>query len=403
MMSLRVAIAVAALGCALVTPSEARHNLMNYVIDLDTAPEHRYDHIVMDKSNNFNATVWAFFDKYFANDKAIMDAFDLIADERALTEDPEMLSEIRGLARVSGLPVNFVHGIQFLYEIQTLMVPIVNGSRVPISRFPPGLEGLERIPWRGPGCTGIIATCSDGTVNHARDLDFSPLPFMSKLIFTAVFQKGGVEVFRSQMVAGYTAVVTAMRMGKNGWTIERNTRYPDHTGGNEEMFKNIFDGRRANGWTLRKTLETQPDFEGAVAAIAAAPFISTEYSILSGVRKGTILAKDPDYVAHTQVLGQPNFDERSDYIIITNFDFWNHDIREYFDYTNDHMGHPRRIYAQKMLNSTAPGSLTPEFLFEVINSEGVIATDTIFQAIMNVEHSVWNVSAPDHNTLVSME
>ena len=35
------------------------------------------------------------------------------------------------------------------------------------------LQELNRIPWRGPGCTGIIATNSeDGTVNHARNLDF---------------------------------------------------------------------------------------------------------------------------------------------------------------------------------------------------------------------------------------
>ena len=56
-------------------------------------------------------------------------------------------------------------------------------------------------------------------------------------------------------------------MGADGWAIERNTRYPDHVDGNEEMLKNLLDGRILNGWSLRKILETQPTYAGAVGAI----------------------------------------------------------------------------------------------------------------------------------------
>ena len=38
--------------------------------------------------------------------------------------------------------------------------------------------------------------------------------------------------------------------------------------------------------------------------------------------------------------------------------------------------------------------LTPEVLFEAINGDGTIA-DTIFQAVINVEKDVWNVSLPE--------
>lgn len=51
---------------------------------------------------------------------------------------------------------------------------------------------------------------------HARNLDFSPVPIMTDLVFTGIFHKGGVEVFRSQMVAGYTMLITGMRKGANG-------------------------------------------------------------------------------------------------------------------------------------------------------------------------------------------
>jgi hypothetical protein len=42
---------------------------------------------------------------------------------------------------------------------------------------------------------------------------------------------------------------------------------------------------------------------------------------------------------------------------------------------------PRRVEAQKMLNKAHV--LTPEYLFDIINSKGVIA-DTVFQAIISV-------------------
>ena len=168
------------------------------------------------------------------------------------------------------------------------------------------------------------------------------------------------------------------------------------------------------------------------AALKAAPYASTEYSIISGVRKGTILSRDPDAVAFVQELGKPGGNPmcKDDYIMVTNFDYYcrfrakrkptsiardcgthrdlvrtrpslrssqracgpGHDIREWFDPTGSKgIGHPRRIEAQKLLNSTS--DLTPEFLFSVIDAPGVFA-DTIFQAVMNVETGLWNVSQP---------
>ena len=57
------------------------------------------------------------------------------------------------------------------------------------------------------------------------------------------------------------------------------------------------------------------------------------------------------------------------------------------------MFHPRRIKAQRMLNATAEGALTPEYLYETLNNVGVIA-GTVFQAAINAEKGLWNVSQP---------
>lgn len=323
-----------------------------YVIDLDKDPHDRYNQVVLDKANGFNDTVWEFYDRYFAKDPILTDVLYGISAKRG-NENAEMQAEVQGYADISRLPFKFVKAIQMLYELQTLMVPIVNFSHhqgLPgdfnvsglADEIPDGFEALQRIPWRGPGCTGIIAKCEDGTVWHARNLDFAPLSIMNKLVWNGIFQKGGNEVFRAQMVAGYTMATTGMRMGPNGFAIERNTRYTDHFGGNLKMLRNLMGGRELNGWHIRKALETQPDYESAVAFLESVPYVSTEYTIISGAQKGCVISRDPDGVAFRQVLGRDNPEERSDYIIITNFDFFYRDVREWFDPTgHGGFGKPR--------------------------------------------------------------
>ena len=99
----------------------SHRSLRTYQIDLDAPPETRYTHIVKDKANGFNTTVWAFYNTYFANDKLLTGILYNITDTRG-PETPEMQAEIEGMASISGLPVKFVKSIQMLYELQTLMV-----------------------------------------------------------------------------------------------------------------------------------------------------------------------------------------------------------------------------------------------------------------------------------------
>lgn len=120
----------------------------------------------------------------------------------------------------------------------------------------------------------------------------------------------------------------------------------------------------------------------------------TPYVLKSGVKKGVVLSRSPNMVVHQQVLGGEASDqERADYVIMTNFDFYWRDVREWFDPTGGlGAGHPRRVAAQQVLNA-AP-VVTPEVLWAAINAKGNFA-DTVFQAIINVEQKLWNISIPD--------
>merc|ERR1712070_539519 len=242
------------------------------------------------------------------------------------------------------------------------------------------------------GCTGIIATSDeDGTVYHARNLDFSFAEYLQPMTYTGIFTKGGSEIFRAQTIAGYAAILTGMRKGPNGYAIEINTRFPDHWGGNSEMIKNVFTNKISlSGWTKRKILEEQDNYEDAVEALSTTPYCSTEYNIVSGVKKGTILGRGADGLAYQM----PLIESDKKYIIMTNFDYNWGDIREMFDPTGGNgIFHPRRKPAQDLLDNA--DSITSELLFDVINDYAVMAKDTIFQVIMNVETGLWNASLPE--------
>jgi len=205
-----------------------------------------------------------------------------------------------------------------------------------------------------------------------------------------IFTKGGEEIFRAQTIAGYAAILTGMRKGSNGYTIEINTRFPDHWGGNKEMIANVLSNKIApSGFTKRKILDTVDNYEDAVVAFSTTPYASTEYNIVSGVKKGIIIARNPEGVAYTMPLDK----SEKKYIIMTNFDYNWGDIRERFDPTGgDGIFHPRRKAAEAILDNA--DSMTPELLWTVINDFEVMAKDTIFQVIMDVETGLWNASLP---------
>merc|ERR1712048_606585 len=170
------------------------------------------------------------------------------------------------------------------------------------------------------------------------------------------------ELFTVQMVAAYPMLLTGIRRGPN------------------DLLNNLFSGRQSSGWVKRKILEEIDNYEDAVEAFASRPYIGTEYNIISGVRKGVILGRNPDSAAYRIYLN-----ETDRYIIMTNFDYVYGDLKEYFDPTSPMgIGHSRRKGAMKLLDNN-PHLSYPDGLFDLMADDEVIAKDTIFQAVFNVE------------------
>jgi len=364
-----------------------------FEVNLDLVPEQRFTQVIQ----HFNESLWTFFGSF--KSKRVLEAVvKKISSKRGLeNENAELQGEIKGYAQLSGLSEEAIHAAQMLYEFNTLMVPFINISwpwsndvegSVPHAGF-----GEGKWPWLPLhfGCTGIVAVDNEnGTVTHARNLDFDFAKYLQPLIYVGIFTSAGKEVFRAQMIAGYSAVLTGMRKGPNGYTIEINTRFMDRKTGAKQLWQHLFTEKRdLSGWIKRKVLQDIPDYEGAVHAFSTTPYAATEYNIISGVKKGTILAREPDGLAYDLPLDK----SKHGYVIVTNFDYIWHDIREHFDPTSTAgFGRSRRVGAQKILDKT--DVITPQVLFEVINNPVTLAKATIFQAVMSVETGLWNVSLP---------
>jgi hypothetical protein len=168
----RAVLALVLLACSTV----ARREVTEYEINLDLAPAERFKHIVP----QFNVTVWKFWNDYFAKDAILQDALFALTDIRGAEVD-ELQQEIVGMAEATRLPLKFIQGIQGLYELQTLMVPIVNitssdGRTIRAAPkqypLPKGWEALARIA--GPvdfGCTGIFLLLLQNHL-HLIELDY---------------------------------------------------------------------------------------------------------------------------------------------------------------------------------------------------------------------------------------
>jgi len=121
----------------------ARREVTTHKINLDISPQERYNKLIP----HFNETVWGFYNKYFANDKILTGVLYGLVDARG-PENAEQQGEIEGLGTQSGLPLKFVRGVQFLYELSTLMVPIKNLTRIATNTVVSGNQqyGMDYIP-----------------------------------------------------------------------------------------------------------------------------------------------------------------------------------------------------------------------------------------------------------------
>lgn len=187
-------------------------------------------------------------------------------------------------------------------------------------------ECTEAMPeeWRSVvsrSCTGIVAQSSNGTIYHARNLDYPTL--LAPLQYDGTFMKGGKVLFEG------TSFAVTVGMGGNcmvpgKWSAEINARST-----HKSTFKEALD-HASKGWVgfttlLRQGCEHGGDFEAGLKYLSETPMISAGYLTMAGAApgEGAILTRNATGT-DTNILrlkdgrpaGQPW------YLIQTNYDHW---------------------------------------------------------------------------------
>lgn len=178
--------------------------------------------------------------------------------------------------------------------------------------------------WRSAvsrSCTGIVAQGSNGTIYHARNMDYPPA--FAPLQYDGTFVRDGKVVFKG---TGFAATVgiggSCMVPGK--WSAEINERDTDAA-----SFDQCLD-HASKGWVafpmlLRQGCMHGGDFEAGLKYLKETPMITAGYFTIAGAApgEGAILTRNGTGTDTNVVRlknGRPA--EKPWYLIQTNYDPW---------------------------------------------------------------------------------
>jgi hypothetical protein len=363
-----------------------------FEINLDLPPEERF----LEVGEHFHHQAQEFYQKVMKSPGALATA-KKISSMRG-EETPELMGEIRGLAKASGMPEYVVHATQLGTSLMSLKGPFLDfvhtsGIKMPheveLNSHTAGIDSDYLSHFQAPsfGNTGIVARDDeDGSVWHAHNFGSALPQFLQKLTYDAHFTKDGKELFTGQMVFPMTQLFTAVRKGENGYSYQMITRYTKSLADTPVIMKNLYQEKRElGGWKARKVLENTDNYDDAVKFFTETPYPAPEFTVISGVKKGTILARDPDTLAYKMDLGKKR------YILATNFDYAKDDKREWLEPTVE-KGVSARVRAQNMLDKSK--TITPELLQKVLDDEQVFSNNVLYQSMINVEQNQMKSNLP---------
>ncbi|WAQ99175.1 ASAH1-like protein, partial [Mya arenaria] len=229
-------------------------------------------------------------------------------------------------------------------------------------------------------CTSIVAQDSNGTLYHARNLDFGLFMgwdpknrtwVITELLRPAIvnldFQRGGKTVFKSVNYAGYVGILTAISPGK--FTLTMNERFT-LDGGYIGIIDLILTGKGTwMGFLTRATMEKAQSFEEAKTMLTSTQMIAPAYFILAGNTSGQACV----ITRNREVNGTDTWwmkEAGGWYILETNYDHW----------------------SKPLFGVGIPG------IFNVLSSRPVLNKLTTYTALMQVNQGhieTWLQYCPD--------
>ena len=317
-----------------------------YVVNLDSPPLERWKTIAETYSSDYAILVKEAEDKYPAK---LVELVGKIAGDLDTYMPQPYADELRGVAKYSGLSLGLTVLVNIVYDITAF------------ARQESGARGA---------CTSIVATATDGTTYHGRNLDYSLAPILRNLTVVVRFQRGGQTVYTGTTYAGFVGLVTGQRA--NGITLSLDER---NTG---EWWENIIEAilhgtGSIMSFVLRDTLaNSSMDYESALGFLRSTPLIAPAYLILGGAKadQGAVITRDRSHAADVWEVGSQ---EGQWYLVETNYDHWK----------APPSGDNRRDPAIAAMNATGQANINGDTLYKVLSTPPVLNDGTTYTTIMS--------------------
>ncbi|XP_022106266.1 acid ceramidase-like isoform X2 [Acanthaster planci] len=337
-------------------PEDPKAKVPSFVLNLDLSPEERWRPLVKNKSAEVKALLNDLIDLLgaFFNETKVTELLDDIMAPLAFTLPQPYQDEILGIAESTGIPLGQIVLYNIFYEVN-------------------------------PFCTSIVAENSNGTLYHARNMDFgiflgwdvkskqwAVTESLKPLLVNVDYQQGGKTVAKAVHFAGYIGVITGVKPGV--LTMTMNARHSPDSG--FLGFLQWIMGRRSEQWTgffMRDTLMEATDYATTKTRVVNAKLMAPAYIILGGTKtgEGSIIVIDREKPAYVEELDPKN---GKWFLVQTNYDPT--DKPPFYD--------DRRTSALKCMTNTTQKAVGLGPIYNVLSTKPNLNLLTTYSALMQV-------------------
>jgi len=337
----------------LSAPWPTSKDIPRVVVNLDAEPENRYTDLIMNIIDQYG---WEGSYQHVENywdtlPGAVQDFMDTVSMDMISYMPEEFARELMGIEQVvqnlgkgKELPLKEIIALNFLYEWTT-------------------------------ACTSIIAQDANGTMWHARNLDWNfggnSLYNMSAVVD---YQTNGKTVYTTVTWIAYIGSLSGSNPGFTV-TIDQRDHYEEAI-----VFGNMdamTDGASSVAFYLRQVLNTTATFSDAVSQLANAYIAAPVYYNIGGKNAGEGAIISRDRFGNTTDIWkwgsgpQPCCPDIQDwYLVETNYDHWTT------------KGDTRQEDAIHALNSIGQANINATTLWQVLNTPDVFNNKTQYSMVV---------------------
>jgi len=232
-------------------------------------------------------------------------------------------------------------------------------------------------------CTSIVAESVDGSIYHARNLDFWDGIFLTDVLRNVSVEleivNGTQKLFRTASIVGYVGVLSGHK--PNAFSATINTRfYPE---GLYELFYEIIaaiEERNASltSVLLRNVLLSENDFDAAIENLSNGELVTDVYYTVAGVSsgQGAVISRNR---FNASDIWRLNATGGEWFLVETNYDHW--EEPPWFD---DRV-HP----AYKAMNSMGRSTMTLSGLLDVLSVKPILNLQSTYSILSIPANATW--------------